>query len=1112
MACAGWAACAALLVGCAGGASSPQEDVAPPSVAAAPVVDAPIDLGAVMRTVRRAFRPEGAAFSSVGDTYHVRASSEGFEIAPRHQSKGRAEATWGAAARFSTESIARGGKTLSQGGAAQVAADGHLVVERGAAREHLRSEDDGVELSYSFAERPAGEGDLVVTVRVAGEAYAGASEKGHHFVDETTGIGLRLGHATWIDARGTRTEVPVAIEGERVALRVPSRLVESSAYPAVLDPLISPEFGMDTPVPSPAADRQWQPAVAYDGSRYLVVWQDLRGLDVSLLAARVADDGTVLDPYGIYLAYGGSPTVASDGSTFLVVYKADDPANPGPSSTRGLRVSGAGAVLDPGGFAIDAAPSYISTAVASNGSGFLVAASIYKNNARTAAFKRVTAGGAVLDPAWNTLGNASPLANYPSAPFIGVASDGTNYMVTWANTRIQAMRVSPQGALLDPQPVPVSPAPAGAYGDDSPVLAFDGTNYVAGWVHRGDYDYDDGAVYAARITPQGSVLDPAGIPVAAKDGYYAAEQLSAAFDGTNTTFLWQKAPPESDNHTLAYARISPSGTVLEPDGKELAAHVFGNAAAGGGDGRLFAVFSEGNYGAMSESTIAGVRLQAGTPLDAPPFFISTSGNGQRDASVAFDGQSWLVVWTDMRNYHVPVGGYTAAFQDVYGTRVSPAGVVLDPSGIPIATGGDAQVYPRAVFDGQNTVVFYTEYTPHEGDGDGSSATRAVRVSPAGTVLDQVPIYAAFYDSTQASDGAGTMVAYTNTDYDSSYWIEGYRLDPQGNKSPDKWILPLSSSGSPTLGFGGTNFLVTWIDNPAEAIYGARLTPAGTLLDPTGFPILATGGFVDAFALAFDGTNYLFVWGNNTGLYAARVNADGVLQDPASLLLDVSPSPQGWPYPGSQPAVTFDGEHFVVVWRSFAVPGEVNSIYLEGARVSSQGQLLGTFKVSDDPGPEGGPALASQGGGKSIVAYTRFVPGAPEDVERVRARIIDSTVQGGGGAGGAVGMGGGGATVGAGGAGGSGNGGAGGSGSGGGNGSGGGGGNGSGGSGGNGSGGAGGSRNGGSGGSDDGPAVDIGGGCGCAMPGERPSPSSAALGLLLVAGVAHRRARRRSLTR
>jgi hypothetical protein len=65
----------------------------------------------------------------------------------------------------------------------------------------------------------------------------------------------------------------------------------------------------------------------------------------------------------------------------------------------------------------------------------------------------------------------------------------------------------------------------------------------------------------------------------------------------------------------------------------------------------------------------------------------------------------------------------------------------------------------------------------------------------------------------------------------------------------------------SIGFDGSNFLVTWTDgrDSLEQIYAARVSTTGIVLDPGGFPVLLENDEQISSDIAYDGTNYLVVW-------------------------------------------------------------------------------------------------------------------------------------------------------------------------------------------------------------------------------------------------------------
>lgn len=106
-----------------------------------------------------------------------------------------------------------------------------------------------------------------------------------------------------------------------------------------------------------APDLQQWPAVAFDGTNFLIVWQDMRsGRDLDVYAARVSPSGRVIDPDGFLVAGGpwnqARPSVAFAAGRYLVVWM-DARLYP-VYGVYAARVLPDVSVLDPGGFAVDA--------------------------------------------------------------------------------------------------------------------------------------------------------------------------------------------------------------------------------------------------------------------------------------------------------------------------------------------------------------------------------------------------------------------------------------------------------------------------------------------------------------------------------------------------------------------------------------------------------------------------------------------------------------------------------------------------------------------------------------------------------------------------------------
>lgn len=464
----------------------------------------------------------------------------------------------------------------------------------------------------------------------------------------------------------------------------------------------------------PEGSRQIHSEVAFDGTNYLVVWEDNRGDTWDIYAARVNPTGTVLDPQGIPIAVALSnqlgPAVAFDGTNYMVVW--EDYRDGAPPEAYGARVTPSGTVLDPSGFLISTNPGLRGGGpkIAFDGTNYLVAwtdATAWGSGGIDVFCARVTTSGTVLDP------SGMMVAGGPNRQSrIDVTFGGTNYMIVWGDqtaARVYGCRVSTAGDVLDPSGIPISTTGT-SYGD--PAIAFDGTNYMAVWedARVGGWGGD---IYGARITTSGTVLDASGILVATAS---EAQRLSEiAFDGTNYRVVWNTGCGYRCDDVYA-ARVAPSGTVLDPISIPVSTAPNEQGyprIAAGSSGDLLVVYWSDELGS---SRIWGNLWGGGLVNISGVKFNDANGNGTRQGS-----EEGLPGWTIQLN---PGGRATLTDQngeyffsflnpDVYTVnevlkpnweQTCPAGntYVLDlTSGLPAA---DIDFGNRALVDVQDLTV------------------------------------------------------------------------------------------------------------------------------------------------------------------------------------------------------------------------------------------------------------------------------------------------------------------------------------------------------------------------------------------------------------------------
>jgi hypothetical protein len=891
---------------------------------------------------------------------------------------------------FTTTSVARGGDALAlalRGTAVDEV--GSVRIDRSGVTEILAPVLAGVEQSWEFAATPEGDGDLVVRVRVDGHtaveraggglSFAVTTERfgqtaeppGHSYGGSGSAVAERFSYspATWIDATGRRTALAVAWHDDAIEIRVPADVVDTSAYPAVLDPTIGAENTVEAQIPGFSGGRAREPGIAASNSRYLAVWRDDRtGGGSDIFATRVNTDGSIFDPKGFPVAstpaIEGSPVVVTiGGGDWLVAWTVND------VDVAAATVSSNGIVTQLGTIAGTAAAER-NIALASDGpAAFLVWQA--DNDIRAA---RYGAGGftAAFDVAVTAATEAFPTVT---------GSNGGDFLVAWEEgdtaQDIRGQRLLRAGGL------------SGAAFDVSldtgvqtlPAAAFDGTNFVLAWKSRSD-------VWGARIDAAGTVLDTTGGTIGG-----VAIRTTAAFvtnpavgcEAVGCLFTWEERTDAVNLTTgiLAQRRaldFSVSGGLITVnDGDRSQSNPAITPRFGGGQ----VVIWDDRLTGIHNVHLARIAAN-GTVTDATPILVNTSfHNSHRGSAYAVSPGGQLAVWSDSR----------VLGPDIYARRYSATGVKLDGTatgGRVVSNAANLQDAPDLDFDGTQYVVAWADARGTTFDIYATRFTNAgVNLDPAGIALSTL---ARNQLAPAVASGPGhTLVVWgdeSNTANRSD--IVGAVVAPNGTFTSIDICRTAGDQQAATVVWDATNavYVVAWEDlGGADAdVVATRVQSDGTVLDGCGVSLSAAAGDQKHVALAPSGTQILAAWTDyrtdvNGDIYAARLTAAGAIT-----VLDAAGIPVAT---GAQAQNTAAVGGLSVGRWSLAWEDHLNAATegsnIVGNELSSAGALLGPqYNISATTDWETGPSFQNGTNTTRVtyLMYQRAIPvGAMKAIRR-----------------------------------------------------------------------------------------------------------------------------------
>ena len=768
-----------------------------------------------------------------------------------------------------------------------------------------------------------------------------------------------------------RTRLPLAL------------LLAVAAPPAALAQALSPtQFLPGDATAGPAAGNQRAPAIARGGDQYLAVWQDDRTDLVAnqlpdegandIYAARLDASGNVVDqaPIPIIQAAGEQtgPKVAWNGSSWLVAWSGQIPLGFYYSmAIQAARVSPQGVLLDPTPLTVGLPPDGSNYpelfGVASDGTNWLVAWKVWTGSAWAIQGRRITPQGTLLDANPVTLHGTFQLQ-----PFNGDVVFATDeYLVVWQEWR-SATEDDVFGRRVNAALAPIGGAfPIRATTDDDvqPSIATDGNNFFVVCERESNLVGGEAKIYGTRVSHAGQVLDPSGILISATTPYTSSHLPAVCWDGARWIASWSHDPVVGAQPRAFACRISASGTVLDPGGfpvSTASSFQWQSAIADAVGGGAHVLWHDNRsspslpYASLPFDIYAAHVPPGGSP--GPDFCISLACPSQISPSIACNGNGYLVVFESA----------VAGAQRILGQRLDSFGIALDLEPFEIQGSAPALHNPAVAWNGSVWLAAWEDTLQAKIFGR--------RIGPAGNLLDAASILVmSGITPDVAAVGGDFLVAGTHTPSDPHFRFP-YAARVRGSDGAvlDPVPIPLGAyfAQKPKVAASGTRWVVAWQRNFSHDdihanIHAAFVETNGTISGN----FLVAGPYtmsLNSAAVASDGNAALVAW--STNLYSGNIQARPLLASGSMLAtFDVSTAPEDQ----SRPAVGWSGAEFVAAWqdlRNIALFWDERTD-LYGARVDSGGTVLdpSAFAIANGPTPEIHPAVAGFGGSAAIAGAT-----------------------------------------------------------------------------------------------------------------------------------------------
>ncbi len=428
---------------------------------------------------------------------------------------------------------------------------------------------------------------------------------------------------------------------------------------------------------------------------------------------------------------------------------------------------------------------------------------------------------------------------------------------------IYGMRLDAAGAPLATVPFVITQGPGTQM---NPTAVWNGDHWLVvyeSYSVSGTGSYYQKSLEAVRVAADGQVLDTTPLRIFGVIPFVSSWDVAS--DGTDWVVAFHG---DTDSYDLKAVRITAAGGVELPANSLVPGTYYMRY-------NLRLAYAAGVYLLTWQGLddTEGIRFDQDIQvLDAAPLTILDGVANPDD--LASNGSQFYLVWEQQQP------DFTTA---VMGSRISPAGIKLDGSGVNISDTQQPQTdtTTAVVWDG---VQWKTTWM-HNG------TLYLARISSAGQVLDPggAAVTGPTGGHTAATPTGGVQLIWEQ--YTTENNIITANIAANNSAGPNQTL----SLGSPMhirpdTAVGGSGYMVVY-QSQTDTAHRIMAQPLDGSGDPlTAGPIQLTSGPIlngpGAPTVAWNGSLYLAAWSNGGNIFAQRIQQDGTLVDPAPFVVMV----------------------------------------------------------------------------------------------------------------------------------------------------------------------------------------------------------------------------------